>query len=149
MGISRRARLPLFFIAVAALALAISAVSLAVTFGDPVSPLFAHVLTIPVIAALVIWFALAWAARRATIGDLPKESVNSWAAFVWGGSRVALLLATVLVTVGWLITLALGLELATDFVRALVLLLVVTAFTGIAGGAFLNSVWAMRHWRRT
>ncbi|MEO8176313.1 MAG: hypothetical protein ABI626_06600 [Sphingomicrobium sp.] len=47
----------------------------------------------------------------------------------------------------WLIALALGLDIATPFIRAVVLLAVVTAFTGIIGGAFFNSVLAVQHWR--
>ena len=69
------------------------------------------------------------------------------ASFVWGGSRVSLLIATIAEMVGCLIALALDLEIATAFVRAAVLLAVVMAFTGIIGGALLNSVLAVRHWR--
>lgn len=51
------------------------------------------------------------------------------------------------VIMGWLIALALGLEIATALIRAGVLLVVAMAFTGIIGGAFLNSVLAVRHLR--
>jgi nitrate/nitrite transporter NarK len=60
---------------------------------------------------------------------------------------VALLVATVLLVICWLAALTFGLAAQTAFVQAAVLLLVVTALTGIAGGAFLNSALAIRHWR--
>ena len=60
---------------------------------------------------------------------------------------MAFLLATITVIVGWLIALALGLEIETALIRAGVLLVVAMAFTGIIGGAFFNSMLAIRHLR--
>ncbi len=135
------------FIIGGAILLAGGALSLTFTSGDAVSPLFEHVLTIQVIAFLLVWYFLAWSARRLIVGQLPKLRQNSSAAFIWGGSRVSLLIATVIVMIGWLVALALGLEIAMAFVRAIVLLVVATAFTGIIGRALLNSMLAVRHWR--
>ncbi len=141
------ARRALAFVIVGAILLAAGALFLTFTRGDPASSVFQHVLTIQVIAVLLVWFFLAWSARRLIVGKSPKLRPNSVATFIWGGSRVSLLIATVTAMVGWLIALALGLDIATAFVRAVVLLVVVTAFTGIIGGAFLNSLLAVRHWR--
>ena len=140
-------RSALAFIIVGGILLAGGALFLTLTRGDAASSLFQHVLTIQVIAVLLAWFLLAWSARRLIVGKLSKLRLNSLTAFIWGGSRVSFLIATLTVMVGWLSALALGLEIATAFLRAVVLLVVATAFTGIIGGAFLNSVLAVRHWR--
>jgi hypothetical protein len=146
MSTNPAAKSALALVVAGALLLAGGALYLSITQGDPISPLFRHVLTIEVMAALVVWFTAAWTARRFTVGRLPKLQLGS-AGLLWGGSRVALLIATVLLLIGWLAALALGIAVQTAFLRAAVLLLVVTAFTGIAGGAFFNSILAIRHRR--
>ncbi len=130
-----------------ALLLASGALLLTFTQGDSVSPLFGHVLTVQVILALVVWSLVAWGVRRLVIGKLPKMRLNSRAAFIWGGFRVALLIATVTLMVCWFAALALGLAAETAIVRAVVLLLVVTAFTGITAGASFNSMLVLKRWR--
>lgn len=147
MGASVSARRAIAFVIVGAILLSGGALFLTFTRGDPARSLFQHVLTIQVIVALLLWSFLAWSARRLTVGKSPKFRPNSVAIFIWGGSRVSLLIATVTAMVGWLFALALGLDIATALIRAVVLLVVVTAFTGIMGGAFLNSLLAVRHWR--
>jgi hypothetical protein len=117
------------------------------TQGDPINGLFRHVLTVEVIAGLLVWNLLAWAARRATVGKLPKMQLNSTATFIWGGFRVALFVATVTLLVCWVTALVIGLAVETAFIKAVVLLLLVTAFTGITAGAFLNSTLVVRRWR--
>jgi hypothetical protein len=129
-----------------ALLLAGGALYLTVSRSDAVSPLFQHVLTIQIIIALAVWFAAARVARRFTVGKLQKLPLSP-GAVIWGSSRLALLLATVLLMIGWLAALILGLAVETAFVQAVVLLLIVTAFTGMEGGAFLNSILAIRHCR--
>lgn len=140
------ARTGLALVIVGAILLSGGALVLTFTRSDPASSLFQHVLTIQVIGVLLLWSLLAWAARRLTVGKSPKIS-NSLATLLWGSSRVSLLVATLIVLSDWLIALALGLDIATPFIRAVVLLAVVTAFTGIIGGAFFNSVLAVQHWR--
>ncbi|MEO7411251.1 MAG: hypothetical protein ABIU10_08030 [Sphingomicrobium sp.] len=147
MGVPVPARSAIAFVIVGAILLLSGALFLTFTKGDPASALFQHVLTIQAIAALLVWFVLAWSARRLPVGKPPKLRPNSVATLVWVGSRISFLIATVIAMFGWLIALALGLDIATALVRAVVLLVVVTAFTGIIGGAFLNSVLAVRHWR--
>lgn len=144
----RQARLVLLLIAPGGLAIAVAAVWLAITFHDPAGALFRQVLIIPALGALLAWFALASGARRYTVGKLPRLRMNSPAALVWGGFRVALLIASVLVLVGWLGALALGVELASAFIGGFVLLAFLTVVTGLAGGAFINSALVVRHWRR-
>lgn len=87
-------RSALALVIAAARALAGGALYLATIVGDPIGPLFRHVLTLQVMAALLIWFAAAWAARRFTVGKLPKLKLN-YAGLIWGSSRVTLLIATV------------------------------------------------------
>ena len=140
------ARRALAFVIVGAISLAVGALFLTITSGDPASSLFQHVLTIQVITVILIWYMLAWSARRLIVGKAPELRLKSLTA-LWVLSRVSLLIATVTLLVGWLITLPLGLEIGTTLVRAGVLLVVATAFTGIIGGAFLNSMLAVRHLR--
>ena len=84
-----------------------------------------------------------WAARRLALRKAPMVRVGqTW--LLWVGSRLALLIATFLLVIGWFATLALGFAVQTAFIRAASLLCVVTAFTGIAAGALLNSMVAMR-----
>ena len=120
--------------------------SLAIAEGDAVGSLLRQVLTFQVFVPPMVWFAAAWGVRRFAIGKLPTLQL-SFAEVVWGGSRVALLIATALLLIGWLATLAFGLGVQLAFVRAVVLLAAVSALTGIAGGAYLNSMLAIRHWR--
>ena len=140
-------RLWLAFPIAGGLLLAIGAVFLTVTRGDPISPLFRHPLTVQIIVGLLTWSLLAWTARLLIVGKLRKLRLNSMAAFIWGGSRLALWLATLTVLVSWLATLALGLLVETALARATVLLVMVTAFMGIIGGAFFNSTLVIRRWR--
>ena len=136
----------LALVCVGAFFLAGGALYLAITEANLVGPLFRKVLTLKVMAALFIWFTAAWAARR--FAPRKAQTVKfgqTW--LVWGGTRVALLIATFVLLMGWLATLALGLALQTAFIRAATLLCVVTAYTGIAGGALMNSMVAIRHRR--
>ena len=120
---------------------------LTVRLGDPIGPLFSQLLTIQVLLGLVVWALLALTARRLMVGKVDNMPKTSIAIFLWGGFRVALLVATVTAIVCWLAALALGLEIATAFLRALVLILVVTAFTGMFGGAFFNTMLVVRRLR--
>ena len=147
-----RASLPspkpaLALVLLAALLIASGALFLTIDRGDVLGPLFRYGPAIQVIAMLFVWSLLAWSARRLIVGKLPTLALNSWAALIWAGSRVALLFAIISVMAGWLIALVLGLEVETAFARAIVLLVVVTALTGMISGAFLNSFLAVRHWR--
>ena len=146
MEAPRPARLVGTLVVIAGLLLASGAAFLAM-HGDPTSPLFGNVLTVRVIVGLVVWSVLAWAARRVTLGRLPKMRLNSTATLVWGGFRVALFIAAVTLMVSWLLALALGGGVETTLVRALVLVLLVTFFTSIAAGAFFNSMLVVRRWR--
>ncbi len=147
MNTPRPSRLWLAFVVAAGFLLASGAVILTETKGDPIGPLFRHRLTVQIIVGLVIWSLLAWAARLLVVGKLPKLRLNSMATFLWGSSRIALLVATVTVMVPWLATLALGLVVETALARATVLLVMITAFTGIIGAAFFNSTLVIRCWR--
>lgn len=146
MEAPRPARLVGTLVIIAGLLLASGSAFLAMQ-GDPTSPLFGNVLTVPVIVGLVVWSVLAWAARRMTLGKLPRMRLNSTVTFVWGGFRVALFIAAVTLMVCWLAALALGVTIETAFVRALVLVLLVTVFTSIAAGAFFYSMLVVRRWR--
>ena len=94
------------------------------------------------------WSLLALGPRWVLVGKLPKRPVSFVPVLIWGGFRVALLVATVTVIVCWLAGLAFGLAVSTTFVRALILILIFSAFTGITGGAFINSMLAVGQWRR-
>jgi hypothetical protein len=117
------------------------------TQADPISGLFRHVFALEGIAGLVVWNLLAWAVRRVTVGRSPKMPLNSTATFVWGGFRVTLFIATVTLVACWMTALLMGLILETAFIKAAVLLVLVTAFTRITAGAFLNSMLVVRRWR--
>ncbi|HEX8214224.1 MAG TPA: hypothetical protein VF582_01995 [Allosphingosinicella sp.] len=146
MSIRASAKMNMSLMIASAILLAGGALYLAITRGDPLSPLFRHGRTIEIIAVLLLWSMAALAVRRFTVGRLPELQLNL-PGVIWGGSRVALLIATVLLMVGWLAALAFGLTVQVAFLRAVVLLLVVTFFTGIAGKAIINSLLAIRHWR--
>jgi hypothetical protein len=88
----------------------------------------------------------ALAVRPFTVERLPKLRL-SLPVVMWSGSQVILLIATVLLMIGCLAALAFGLAVQVAFLRAVALLAVVTFFTGIAGGAIINSRSVVRHWR--
>ena len=141
------ARSALALVIVGAFVLAGIALFLTVRKGDVAGALFQHPLTIQLIAGIVAWSLLAWAARRLIVGKLSNTRLNLLPVIVWGGSRVSLLIAVIALLAGWLTALAGGLEIATLFGQALILLVVVAWFTGMIGGAFLNSLAAVRSWR--
>jgi len=142
------ARLWIALVVFAGLAVASGAVFYSATEHDPIGPLFRQSLTAPVIVGLMAWSLLALGARWLLVGKLPKRPVSFVPTLIWGGFRVALLVATVTAIVGWLAALALGLAVSTIVFRALVLILIFSAFTGITGGAFINSMLAIGEWRR-
>jgi len=144
-----RPRIILLIVGALAIALAIGSISLTMAVGDPIELVFHLQFTGLVVLGVLVWAVAALTARRLIIGKFPSASVDSRALFLWGGSRFVLLLAVLLDLVIWFVSIALGLEMSNTFLRGLVLLLVVSAFLGIAGGALLNSVVTLRHWRRT
>lgn len=138
-------RLVLAALVAGALLLAISALGLTASLGNTA---FSYVANIQAILVIVAWAALAWAARRLVVGKIEDKSPRSLALFMWGGFRVCLLLATLGLLVGWLIALAIGHALQPALLQAVVLMVVVTAVTGIIGTAIVNSWLAIRHWHR-
>ena len=110
--------------------------------------MFGYVANIQAILVLIVWAALSWAVRRLVVGIVEDEPTNSLALFMWGGFRVCLLIATVVLLLGWLIALAVGHALQPALLQAVVLIVVVTAVTGMIGTAAANSWLVVRHWRR-
>jgi hypothetical protein len=78
---------------------------------------------------------------------LGKGWLSEGAALIWGGFRIALFVALLAVIVGGAIALIVGLQIGAAFVRAFVLIAIVTVISGIAGGAFLNSLLVVRRLR--
>ena len=148
MDTTPRPRFVLLIVGVLALAVATGSIILAEAVGDPVGLVFHLRTTGPVVVGVLVWAVAALAVRSLIVGKFPSASVDSRAMLLWGGSRFVLLLAVVLNLVSWLISVALGLEVSNAFLRSLVFLIVVSAFLGIAGVAFLNSVVTVRSWRR-
>jgi len=122
--------------------------ALTVTLGrtDAVGSLFEQVLTIPIIVAILAWNVLAWWIRRLIVGRVNDLRLSSTTA-LWIGTRMSLMIAGITVLIAGLIAMAFGLEIAAALIRAMVLLAFAAAFTGIVGGAWFNSVLAVRHWR--
>lgn len=141
-------RLLIASVVVAGLCVASGAVFFSATEVDPIGPLFHQALTGQIIVGLLAWSLLALGLRWLLLGRLPKMPISFVPGLIWGGFRIALLVATVIVIVVWLAALVLGLAVATTFFKALVLILMFSAFTGIAGGAFINSILAMGELRR-
>ena len=145
---SRYARFWLIYVVLLGVAAASGAVYLSITFGDPVGLLFRNILTGPVILGIVSWSMLALAVRWWAIGKRVKHPLASKVAYFWGGSRLALIIATLSLGVAWLISLALALSGETAILAAFVFIIAITAFTGLLGGAIGNSVLVAKHWRR-
>ena len=115
--------------------------------GDPVSALLQNPSTLYLLAGLVVWRLLAGAARWIILKALPNVGSEASAGLVWGSFRLALLVATVTALVGWLAAMTMGLALQAVLIEAVLLLVLVTAFTGVLGGAVFDSMLAVRHWR--
>lgn len=135
----------LAFVIAGAILFAGSALYFAITQGDNYGPLLRHVLSNQAMITILVWSVVALGARWLTVGKLPKSPQNS-TTVIWGASRLSLLIAVVLLMIGTLIALAFNLAPQLALFRAFVFLLVVTGLTGIAGGAFYNSMLAVRHW---
>ena len=145
---SRSAHLWFIYVAVMGVAVVSGAVYVSVTFGDPVGLLFRSILTGPVILGIVSWSLLALALRWLTIGKLVRPPFASKVTYLWGGSRLALILATLALGVTWLVSLALAWSSGAAILGAFIFIVVITAFTGLLGGAIGNSVLVAKHWRR-
>ena len=65
----------------------------------------------------------------------------------WGGLRVALMLAALLLIVGWLLSLAIGPQFSTPLFRAFAFLAVLAWLTGLTGAAVINSMLIVRRGR--
>ena len=139
-----------FFVVVVASGIILAAIALFVTekLGDATSVLFDQLLPIPAIGVLLLWAVIAWVARRALYDQPPDLTLHSRGILVWVGSRISLLVATVLLLIPWIIALATGHDAMPTLLRAFILVLVVTALTGIIGGAVLNSALAIRQFRK-
>lgn len=148
MDTEPRPRIVLLIVGALTFAVAISSVSLARVVGDPIESVFQLQITGLTVLGVLVWAVASLTARRLFVGKFPSEIVKSRVLILWGGFRFVLLLAIVLDLVIWLVSVALGLEMSNTFLRGLVLLIVFSAFLGIAGGAFLNSFVTIRHWRR-
>jgi hypothetical protein len=140
----RQGKLLLAAVAVAGLAVATTALVLAAAVGDPLPPVFRQRLTGEVLLIVIVWCPLAWLVRRLIIGKLPKIGVGSPMAVAWGASRFTLFIATMLLLLGSLVFLAVGTNLGPAFFRAFISLVVLTAFTGIVGGAARNTVLVLK-----
>ncbi|MES2904762.1 MAG: hypothetical protein V4696_11300 [Pseudomonadota bacterium] len=142
--LSQSSSLGLVFVIVGALLLCIGALGV-VTISGKVA--FEYVANIWFILAILVWAVLAWTARRFIVGRVGETPANSLPVLIWGAFRVCLLLATVILLVCWLVALALGHGMERPMLQAVVLIVVVTAVSGIIGGATLNSLLAIRHWQ--
>ena len=145
---SRYARFWLIYVILMGAAAASGAVYLAITFGDPVGLLIRNILTGPVILGIVSWSLLALALRWVTLGKTVRPSIASKGTYFWGGSRLALILATLALGVAWLASLALARSSEAAILGAFIFIAVITAFTGLLGGAIVNSVFVAKHWKR-
>jgi len=147
MDAPRPARLWLVLVVAAGILLAGGTIFLSAIVGDPIGPLFRHVLSVQIVVVLLVWSGLAWTARLLLVGRLPRLRLSSMTAFAWGASRIALFLAMVTVMVCWLALVIVGRADNATFVGAIGLLVVVTAFTGLIGTAFFNSLLVVRRLR--
>ena len=124
--------------------LAIVSFILSYALGDVVGLLFSYRPTVWIIVALLVWFAVAWTARRIWVGDAKKLRFRGRWTTAWVLLKIGFLLGVGVLLLGWLTGLATGWFLATVFVRAAVLLIEVNFVFGIIGGATINSLLALR-----
>lgn len=115
--------------------------------GGPLSFMFRHGLFVGIMAGICVWNPIAWAARRVIVGKQPELCLSSTLTSLWGGFRVALLVAVVTLLVFAVAALAIGLGVGATLVKAIVLVMFVAAITGITAGAIFNSMLVVRHWR--
>lgn len=140
-------RLLLSLVLVAAVIFAAGAFLLAAQPTEVSAPRYQDFPIAPVILVFFVWPLLSVTARLLFIGRLPKSQKPSWAALMWGGSRFAIVISTLMLLICWLVSLAVGLRAEATFLHAAVLLLVFMGLTGAVGGAFLNSLLVLRRWR--
>jgi hypothetical protein len=124
--------------------LAIAAFVSSYAFGDVLGMLFHYDPTIWIVAALVAWAALAWAARRILVGQTKGLTLTGGPIIAWILLRVALLGSCGTLLAGWLTALATGSTLATVFFQAAAVLMVASFVVGVAGGATINSFLAAK-----
>jgi len=90
---------------------------------------------------------IAWPARRLLVGKvraLPKTRLL----LTFLASRIALLIAAVILLVGTIVAYALGIDGRVVVLRSLVGIMLITAATGMLGGAAINTAVLLRHWRK-
>jgi hypothetical protein len=93
-------RLVVSLVVVLALLVAATVVLLSAILRDPLGLLFRHVLIVQILIGPVILNALAWVARRCSVGKVDKVQITSSPESAWGAFRVSLFVATVLVLAG-------------------------------------------------
>ena len=144
-----QSRLWLSWLSLGGSAVLIALVAFAVCFmsGPTPADFFGSPLKLRLWLALIIWNVLAWAARRVLVGKTKglRLKGSPVAAFVL--LKVSLLLAIGTLFILWLASAVAKWSLATVVIKAALLLLLCNLIFGLAGGAAINSVLAVRRFR--
>ena len=125
----------------------VAAIVVANLVGDPLGALFEHVLTGPVVLVMIAWAVVAMSARRFFVGPLPKYVVDSKPLRLWTVSRLSGLFSAIVLLASFLLALTFGLPAKQKIFHSLILVIVLTAFSGIIGGSIYNCALVIRHWR--
>lgn len=145
MAPRRSAKLTLALIATGALLLAGSALLLSFDGFALPGPLQDVVLL--AFGILLGWSLLAWSARRLLVPGPLKSRLYSIPAMAWFGLRMALLLATLAVILGWASAAAIGSGVTPALARAFVPLVLLSTALSMIDGAVRNTLLTVRRAR--
>ncbi len=123
------------------------AIAVANLVGDPLGALFDHVLTGPVLLMMIAWVVVAMSARRFFVGPLPKFVVDSKSLRLWIVCRLSGLCSAIVLLVSLLLALAFDSSAKQTIFQSLILVIVLTTWSGIIGGSIYNFALVIRHWR--
>ncbi len=117
------------------------------TQGDLVTPMVRQGIPILVITSLLLWSAVAWAARRIIVGKAQSAPFASRYLEMLGYSRLALIIACMISLLCGFAALVAGLAPAITFSRAVLLLAFILLLSSLLTGAIVNTMLVIREWR--
>jgi hypothetical protein len=140
--------LPRLLFAANAVLAALAAFAFCYVYRSAPSSLFGSPHSLNIFVALLVFSFVAWAARRAMVGKAKDLRFTGRSIIAFVLFKGGLLTAFCVLVIVWLGGAIAKWSLATVFIRAAILLLLLNMVIGIVGGAAINSMLVIRRARQ-
>lgn len=130
-----------------AILIGLAAFAICLAYGLTPADFFGSSRKLSLWLGLLIWNVLAWVARRVLVGKTKGIRLTGIPVVAFVLFKLSLLSAIGILLVIWLASAVAKWSLATVLIKAALMLLVLNMIVGIAGGAAINSILAIRRAR--